>query len=153
MRKLFILLAMTAAIFVQGCATPQSAEATKTWLNKNESVIRAAVKLVRRVAVRYAVKDPAKAVQLNGQIDQVAFQVNQLLAQGAFDPEAVAAALKAEDPNIETALDALNVIYSAAYGELQDRDQIQLATIILRDIAVGLSPPAPVANSDNSPLK
>lgn len=143
MRYLILSTAMTG-ILLAGCSTfPSNPAETRAFLQKNESTIKAAVQFVRLTAVRYIAKNPDERAQINGQIDVVATQVGFLLARGDFDPDSVTAALKVKEPYVAEALSALALLYSASYDSLQQRDQAQLAIILLRDIADGLAPRLP----------
>lgn len=139
---IYLMLAfMAATAGLTGCGTiPKNPAETREFLEQNEGKIRMAVQVVRRLALRYAVENPEDRARISLQIDNVATQVGLLLSQGNFDPDAVTAALKIKEPYVADALDGLALAYNAAYSDLEQRDQAQLAIILLRAIADGLAP-------------
>jgi len=145
MKMLFIPL---VSLLICGCATtssdPSLNRESQDKLEKARAIIKDAIPYIRasaaaaiRVSLQYAEKEPDKREILKAKVNVVAIQLEVLLNQGNFKPEAVTDALKVKEEYVDSILEAVAIIYSATYSQLEQSENASLSIQVLKALAQG----------------
>ena len=141
--KTILSIILGASLLTSGCASvtakAPTAQETIAFVHDHEAQIRAAIAVAKRLALRYAVEDPAKRKEIADQVQKVSEALGLLLSRGEFDPESVAAALKVKEQYVSDILSVVGLAYQTAFAKFEERDEAQLAIVLLKVLAEGLA--------------